>query len=143
VGVLTRDSVRQALRSGITAKQIVDFLRQHAHPEMMKELPALPLTVVDQVQIYFFALANFFTDSLLTLQIQLWENERERFVDSEGVLYNQFLSQSDYAVLRDHAKQLEVLVWSNDQKRTVVVTKEGHEDVRKFWKRFSKGGGGM
>jgi transcription initiation factor TFIIH subunit 4 len=51
VGVLTRDSVRQALRSGITAKQIVDFLRQHAHPEMMKELPALPLTVVDQVQI--------------------------------------------------------------------------------------------
>jgi len=51
VGVLTRDSVRQALRSGITAKQIVDFLRQHAHPEMMKELPALPLTIVDQVLI--------------------------------------------------------------------------------------------
>jgi len=75
-----------------------------------------------------------------TLQIQLWENERERFTDNEGVLYNQFLSQSDYTVLRDHAKTLDVLVWSNDQKRTVVVTKEGHEDVRKFWKRFSKGG---
>ncbi|XP_065331992.1 general transcription factor IIH subunit 4 [Cloeon dipterum] len=119
VGVLTRDSVRQALRSGITAKQIIDFLRQHAHPEMLKEPPTLPLTIVDQ--------------------IQLWENERERFTDSEGVLYNQFLSQSDYAVLRDHAKTLDVLIWSNDQRRTVVVTKEGHEEVRKFWKRFSKG----
>ncbi|XP_059481929.1 general transcription factor IIH subunit 4 [Neocloeon triangulifer] len=120
VGVLTRDSVRQALRSGITARQIIDFLRQHAHPEMMKDPPTLPLTIVDQ--------------------IQLWENERERFTDSEGVLYNQFLSQSDYSVLRDHAKTLEVLIWNNDQKRTVVVTKEGHEEVRKFWKRFSKGG---
>jgi len=50
VGVLTRDSVRQALRSGITAMQIIDFLRQHAHPEMTKDPPALPLTIVDQVR---------------------------------------------------------------------------------------------
>lgn len=120
VGVLTRDSVRQALRSGITAQQIIGFLSQHAHPEMVKESPVLPPTVVDQ--------------------IQLWENERERFTDLEGVLYNQFLSQADYTVLRDQARTLEVLIWCNDAKRTVLVTKEGHEDVRKFWKRYSKGG---
>jgi transcription initiation factor TFIIH subunit 4 len=58
----------------------------------------------------------------------------------EGVLYNQFLSQADYTVLRDHARTLEVLIWCSDTKRTVLVTKEGHEDVRKFWKRYSKGG---
>lgn len=32
VGVLTRDSVRQAFRGGITAEQIISYLEQHAHP---------------------------------------------------------------------------------------------------------------
>lgn len=31
VGVLTRDSIRQALRGGITAEQIISYLEQHAH----------------------------------------------------------------------------------------------------------------
>lgn len=34
VGVLTRDSVRQALRGGITADQIISYLEQHAHPNV-------------------------------------------------------------------------------------------------------------
>lgn len=34
VGVLTRDSVRQALRGGITAEQIISYLEQHAHPNV-------------------------------------------------------------------------------------------------------------
>lgn len=34
VGVLTRDSVRQALRGGITAEQIISYLGQHAHPNV-------------------------------------------------------------------------------------------------------------
>lgn len=32
VGVLTRDSIRQALRGGITAEQVISYLEQHAHP---------------------------------------------------------------------------------------------------------------
>ena len=34
VGVITRDSIRQALRGGITAKQIISYLEQHAHPKV-------------------------------------------------------------------------------------------------------------
>ncbi|XP_061720283.1 general transcription factor IIH subunit 4 isoform X2 [Cydia pomonella] len=34
VGVLTRDSIRQALRGGITASQIIKYLEQHAHPQV-------------------------------------------------------------------------------------------------------------
>jgi transcription initiation factor TFIIH subunit 4 len=34
VGVLTRDSIRQALRGGITAKQIISYLEQYAHPKV-------------------------------------------------------------------------------------------------------------
>ncbi|CAG2062326.1 unnamed protein product [Timema podura] len=122
VGILTRESVRQALRSGITAEQIVGFLRLHAHPRLLAAgPPTLPPTIVDQ--------------------IKLWENERERFTYTEGVLYSQFLSQADFEVLRDHALDLGVLTWQNIPRRTMVVTKSGHEDVKRFWKRYSKGGG--
>nr|CAG4644721.1 EOG090X04KD [Leptodora kindtii] len=121
VGIITRESIRQALKSGITADQIISFLRQHAHIECYKELPVLPPTIADQ--------------------IKLWELERDRFIFNEGVLYNQFLSQADFEVLKNHAQELGVLVWQNPSKRTMVVTKNGHDDVKKFWKRHSKGGG--
>ncbi|XP_048514235.1 general transcription factor IIH subunit 4 isoform X2 [Athalia rosae] len=121
VSILTRDSVRQALKSGITAEQIVGYLQQHAHPKMIAMgPPVLPPTIVDQ--------------------IKLWENERNRFVFGEGVLYSQFLSQTDFEMLRDHALTTQVLIWQSDRKRTMVVTKAGHDDVKKFWKRYSKGG---
>lgn len=127
VGVLTRDSVRQALKGGITAEQIVSYLEQYAHPNMMntesavKTRSSLPPTVVDQ--------------------IKLWENERNRFVYTEGVVYNQFLSQADFITLRDYAQSISVLVWQSERNRTMVVTKNGHDDVKKFWKRYSKNGG--
>lgn len=127
VGVMTRDSVRQAFRGGITAEQIISYLEQHAHPNMLtKENTSinteslLPPTVVDQ--------------------IKLWENERNRFTFTEGVAYNQFLSQSDFITLRDYAQSINVLMWQQERTRTMVVTKNGHEDVKKFWKRYQKGG---
>ncbi|XP_029157028.1 general transcription factor IIH subunit 4 [Nylanderia fulva] len=120
VSILTRDSVRQALKSGITASQIIGYLQQHVHSKMIeKGPPILPPTIVDQ--------------------IKLWENERNRFLFSEGVLYSQFLSQTDFEVLRDHALSIGVLIWQSERKRTMVVTKAGHDDVKKFWKRYSKG----
>lgn len=90
-----------ALRSGITADQIIGFLRMHAHPKMVSTgSPILPPTVVDQ--------------------IHLWEQERNRFTFSEGVLYSQFMSQNDFETLRDYAQDLGVLVWQNERKRTMV-----------------------
>ncbi|XP_060805639.1 general transcription factor IIH subunit 4 [Amyelois transitella] len=125
VGVLTRESVRQALRGGITAQQIIHYLEQHAHPQMLKTesglirpTSVLPPTVVDQVR--------------------LWESERNRFTYTEGVVYNQFLSQADFALLRDYAKQQGVLTWQNERTRTMIVTRAGHDDVKKFYKRHSK-----
>lgn len=127
VGVLTRDSIRSALRGGITAEQIISYLEQHAHPamanieKMVQTKSVLPPTVLDQ--------------------IKLWENERNRFTYTEGVVYNQFLSQADFITLRDYAQSINVLVWQNERTRTMVVRKNGHEDVKKFWKRYSKSGG--
>ncbi|XP_047031034.1 general transcription factor IIH subunit 4 isoform X1 [Helicoverpa zea] len=125
VGVLTRESVRAALRGGITAEQIIHYLDQHSHPQMLKSetggirsSSTLPPTVVDQ--------------------IKLWETERNRFTYTEGVVYNQFLSQADFVVLRDYARQQGVLTWQSERSRTMVVTRHGHDDVKKFWKRYSK-----
>lgn len=123
VSVITRDSVRQAFKGGITGAQIVRFLRMHAHPRQVEEKnkakhPVIPPTVVDQ--------------------IMLWEDERNRFTFTGGVLYNQFLSVSDFEVVRSYADQLGVLVWANEGNRTVVVTKEGHDPVKKFWKQQSR-----
>merc|ERR550532_521064 len=115
VANVTRESVRRALHVGITADQIINYLRSHAHPEMLAKKPILPPTITDQ--------------------IRLWELEKDRFVFSDGVLYNQFLSQSDFDMLRDYAKDLGVLIWDNEEKRTMVVTRGGHDDVKKFWKR--------
>ncbi|GLV43554.1 marionette [Carabus blaptoides fortunei] len=122
VGILTRDSIRQALRGGITANQIIGYLIQHAHSKMLDGEAAQPLppTVVDQ--------------------IRLWENERNRFTFTDGVLYSQFLSQADFSALCEHAQSIGSLIWSNEKSRTMVVTKAGHDDVKKFWKRYSKAG---
>ncbi|VEN54900.1 unnamed protein product [Callosobruchus maculatus] len=121
VGVITRDSVRQALRGGITADQIIGYLKQHAHPQTYtsESKNPLPPTVVDQ--------------------IKLWELERNRLTYSEGVLYSQFLSQADFNVLKEYAKTNGWLIWCNKEKRTLVINKSAHDDVKKFWKRYSKG----
>ncbi|ERL92616.1 general transcription factor IIH subunit 4 [Dendroctonus ponderosae] len=121
VGVITRDSIRQALRGGITADQIIGYLKQHAHERMLTAdtKQPLPPTVVDQ--------------------IKLWELERNRLTYNEGVLYSQFLSQADFNVLKEYAQSNGVLIWCNKEKRTLVINKNAHDDVKKFWKKYSKG----
>ncbi|MEE6471935.1 hypothetical protein FKM82_009411 [Ascaphus truei] len=115
VAQVTRESVQQAIGNGITAEQIIHFLRTRAHSVMLRQTPVLPPTITDQ--------------------IRLWELERDRLRFSEGVLYNQFLSQVDFELLRNYARDLGVLVFENPAKRVMVVTPGGHSDVKRFWKR--------
>ena len=68
--------------------QILNYLRSHAHPTMLQKPPTVPPTITDQVR--------------------LWELERDRLSFTEGVMYNQFLSQSDFEMLRDYAKVREI-----------------------------------
>ena len=119
-GIITRESIGQALVNGITSKQIVNFLRTRAHPEMIRRRRRNNLPIVP---------------SALTDQIRLWELERDRLRFSQGVLYNQFLTAHDFQLLRDYASDLGVLLWEHAQKRYVVVTKEGHNQVKQFWRR--------
>uniref|UniRef100_A0AAY4BHF1 General transcription factor IIH subunit 4 n=1 Tax=Denticeps clupeoides TaxID=299321 RepID=A0AAY4BHF1_9TELE len=90
VAQVTRESVQQAIANGITAQQIIHFLRTRAHPVMVKQTPVLPPTVTDQ--------------------IRLWELERDRLQFTEGVLYNQFLSHGLGVLVWQNAPQRVMVV---------------------------------
>jgi len=117
VGIVSRDSCRQAFRGGITANQIIRFLNMHMM-STNKMSAKVPPTITDQ--------------------IRLWEQERDRFLFTEGVLYNQFLSQADYDTVKNYAAGRDVVVWCSDVKRTLVVTKDGHDDVKRYWRQHSR-----
>lgn len=112
VGSLTRESVKRALANGISADQIISYLTAHAHPQMRKNNPLLPVTVQDQVR--------------------LWELERNRLESQEGYLYTAFASQSDYEFVLEYARKLNVVVWESSPKRCFFGTLEGHSLVRAF-----------
>lgn len=117
MGAITRDSVKSALRNGITAEQIIAYLSHHAHPQMWTRDPLLPVTVTDQ--------------------IRLWEREKNRIASEEGRLYEGFASFADYELVRDHGLQQGVLVFHNDEQRLLFVTGAGHEVMRDFIARRS------
>ncbi|KAJ3906394.1 transcription factor Tfb2 [Lentinula edodes] len=119
VGSITRDSVRRALNNGISAAQIISYLTAHAHPQMRKFNPLIPVTVQDQ--------------------IRLWELEKERLKSQEGYLYTAFASQADYEFVLDYAKQLDVVLWENNAKRCFFGSLEGHSNIRNFIERRTSG----
>lgn len=66
IGVITRESMRRALATGIKGRQVLDFLKWHAHPVVRRRSPVVPENISDQVL--------------------LWERERDRMTRSDGVL---------------------------------------------------------
>nr|XP_009860684.1 general transcription factor IIH subunit 4 [Ciona intestinalis] len=115
---LTRKSIQSAVVNGITADQILHYIKANAHPDMLKNDPIIAPTLADQVR--------------------LWAMERDRLTYRDGVLYNQFLAQKDFEVLRNYAKELGALIWENSSKRYMVVTKDGHDQVKRYWKKYKK-----
>ncbi|KAF5327195.1 hypothetical protein D9619_004975 [Psilocybe cf. subviscida] len=120
VGSITRDSVKKALSNGISADQIISYLMAHAHPQMRKNNPLLPVTVQDQ--------------------IRLWELERNRLKSQEGYLYTAFASQADYEFLVNYANQLGVVIWENAAKRCFFGSMEGHANIKAFIEKKTMGG---
>ena len=64
--------------------EIISCFMLKSHSVLTVQTPVIPPTITDQVR--------------------LWELERDRLTFTEGVLYNQFLSQSHFELLRDYAK---------------------------------------
>ncbi|TKR92562.1 hypothetical protein L596_007191 [Steinernema carpocapsae] len=117
VGVLTRESVRKALQTGVTAKQIVSYLRSNAHKNSIESngpLLCVPITVADQ--------------------ILLWEEERRRITHYPCLMYNMFDSEREYRDVKGFASNQGFVLWSDDTAFTLVVTESGHTTIKEWWK---------
>ncbi|CAO2647975.1 Nn.00g088970.m01.CDS01 [Neocucurbitaria sp. VM-36] len=101
-GKLTKESVHKAVQSGITSAQIISYLTTYAHPQMQKNIPYIPPTVMDQ--------------------IRLWEYEGERVEVTTGYLMREFGSESEYRDVLGYADALGVLVWQRDESRCFFVS---------------------
>uniref|UniRef100_A0A8R1DRD9 General transcription factor IIH subunit 4 n=1 Tax=Caenorhabditis japonica TaxID=281687 RepID=A0A8R1DRD9_CAEJA len=124
VGMITRESVRGALQHGITAAQIISFLRANAHPQCIATsgpINCLPITVADQ--------------------IRLWEDERHRMDLRDAYIYSHFESEDEFFGVRDFAQQQKILLWADNHQKLVIVNEEGHEQVRQWYKKEKSKGG--
>ncbi|KAJ3039295.1 RNA polymerase II transcription factor B 52 kDa subunit [Rhizophlyctis rosea] len=123
MGIISRDSIRKALSNGISAEQIISFLTTHAHPEMRKQNPIIPATVVDQ--------------------IRLWELERNRMRVHNGFLVEAFASKEEFDGLRKYAESQGLVMWVDEGEELVFVPEHGVDQVKEYIKRnISSGGGG-
>jgi len=68
VGALTRDSVQQAYRTGITAAQVIRFLETHCHPLVYRK--------------HLYEGKRLLPDNVET-QLRMWEAERSRLIISK------------------------------------------------------------
>lgn len=118
-GKVTRQSIRFAVTRGITSDQIISYLTTHAHPQMAKNQPVLPPTVVDQ--------------------IRLWQLEGDRMKATPGFLFKEFNTQADYEGPCKYAEEIGVLVWKHDVRRMFFVTR--HEQVASYLRNKSVKGG--
>ena len=115
-GRISRESIRRAIATGITADQIVSYLAAHAHPQMQRNNPVLPATVVDQ--------------------IRLWQIEGERMKATAGFLFKDFPTQADYQGPATYADEIGVLVWKSDRRRLFFVTR--HEQIASYLRARTK-----
>ncbi|KAB5590646.1 RNA polymerase II transcription factor B subunit 2 [Ceratobasidium theobromae] len=115
VGHITRDSVKRALSKGISAEQIISYLETHAHPQMRRQNPLLPVTVQDQ--------------------IRLWEMEQNRVQEAEGYLYTEFGSQADYELVLKYAKECNLVLYESARDRQFFAKADGHALIRQYIER--------
>ncbi|KAK6357808.1 RNA polymerase II transcription factor B 52 kDa subunit [Orbilia blumenaviensis] len=107
---ITRESIRQAISKGITAEQIIDYMTANAHPQLRKNTPVLPPTVVDQ--------------------IRLWQIEGERMKATSGYLFKEFSAVMEFNAVCKYADDIGVLVWVDKNKGMLFVSK--HEQVADY-----------
>eukprot|EP00941_MAST-03F_sp_MAST-3F-sp1_P003050 g3050.t1 len=108
LAVITRASATSALKAGISAKQICQFLKQNAHPQMINSALAqggngcLPENVVDQ--------------------LYLWERERKR-VSACPAGYIELRNANQAKKVQKWARAKKVLLWAN---RISIVVRSSH-----------------
>ena len=125
VGRLTRDQViKCGVELGMTAEEIIAYLRDHAHPQVAHNVPVVPDTISDS--------------------LRLWEAESNRVSWTNAVLYSSFASAGEYAAVEAYARGRNALVWCDRRAQKLAVPAGVHDEMRKFIRqnRQQQGAGG-
>lgn len=128
-GKLTRESIRAAVKLGITSDQIISYLAAHAHPQMRKRLADRQSSLTNASNPSDPNASSVLPPTVLD-QIRLWQIEGERMKATEGFLFKDFDSRAEYEGPCKYAETIDVLVWKNDRKRMFFVWK--HTEVVSF-----------
>eukprot|EP01112_Ceratiomyxa_fruticulosa_P013940 TRINITY_DN3954_c0_g1_i1.p1 TRINITY_DN3954_c0_g1~~TRINITY_DN3954_c0_g1_i1.p1 ORF type:complete len:509 (-),score=85.55 TRINITY_DN3954_c0_g1_i1:75-1601(-) len=130
VGIITRESVRDALMNGITSDQIINFLRSNAHPQIhqaIAEESARKTSIPGGIKTLI--------PETVADQIKLWETERSRVKSQGGYLYDQFLTKAQFHATCEQAFSMGGLIWLNTEKLMMMVTDSIHDEMKNFIKK--------
>lgn len=133
-GVVTRESVRSALRNGITATQIINYLESHAHSGMLE------LAESEYNKKYEFQSSIGNTSALEQLkleilpptvvdQIKLWQLEMDRVQSFKGYLYKDFNNDFEFEKLLSYGEDIGAIIWKDKTKRKFFVSQEGNPQL--------------
>lgn len=133
-GVITRESVRSALRNGITSTQIINYLEAHAHSGMVE------LAEAEYNKKYEFESSIGNTQALEQLkleilpptvvdQIKLWQLELDRVQAFKGYLYKDFSNDFEFEKLLSYGEDIGVILWKDKTKRKFFVSREGNPQL--------------
>jgi transcription initiation factor TFIIH subunit 4 len=133
-GVVTRESVRAALRNGISATQIINYLEAHAHTGMIE------LAEAEYNKKYEFESSIGNTGALDQLkleilpptvvdQIKLWQLEMDRVQAFKGYLYKDFNNDFEFEKLLSYGEDIGVIIWKDKVKRKFFVSHDGNPQL--------------
>ena len=106
VAMITRESVNEAFKKGISDEQLISFLQQNAHP------------------ITYSTRRNIIPDNI-TDQIRLWKRETERVSAAYGRLWFLEKEPAVYDRMIQAAELMPTMLWKDDSTKRMFVTNEG------------------
>jgi transcription initiation factor TFIIH subunit 4 len=113
---ITRDSIKGAFKLGIEARQILRFLKMHAHPRLRTgDQPLIPGNIEDQ--------------------IVLWDRERSR-VKMEEVYSLQCQNEMEYEAVRQYTQDHDAFGWGSETKLRIMVNYDNAEQTVTFVRKW-------
>ena len=110
VGIITRDSVCDALKDGLQASQIIDFLKNHSN--------SVPVNVEDQ--------------------LNLWEKERNRISEYDGILIEDFADLKVFRDTLSKAHECGAYLWHHPNGTLIILKKNKAEPVIKHLQKLGR-----
>lgn len=107
-GQLTGSSVALAFKKGITANQLIEYLKS-----LIGTATSMPMVIEDQIRV--------------------WEGMQRRLHGrNKAILYQNFANPSHFTTVKDEAHRIGSLLYSNPLKKVLIIKREFEDSIRFF-----------